>query len=1165
MLKETHPLSKHLSEFSLLDKFTKEEGTILLTGIHALVRLPMDQHRADQRRGLHTATFISGYRGSPLGGLDITLNQYQKLLTDYHVVFQPGVNEELGATAVFGSQVANLLPQPKYDGVLGVWYGKAPGVDRSGDIFKHANFAGVGKHGGVLAIAGDDPISKSSTIPSHSEVTFWDANFPTLYPGNVQEILDMGRLGFELSRYTGLWTGFKIVTNVADEFSTAFVSPNRGIVEDPGFIYNGKPWQHNQNTNLLTPFSLTMEREIQEGRLEAARYFARANGVNTITVPTRNAWLGIITAGKTYYETRQALNEIGLTEAKLHEYGIRLLKIGMLYPVEPDIVHEFAQGLEEILVIEEKRAFLELFIRDILYHLPDRPRIVGKRDEDNNWLTPAHGELDADSIAAILAKRLQKRLDLPSISSRMTIINTPPQAEIIPLLARTPFFCSGCPHNSSTVAPEGALVAAGIGCHTMTILMPGREVIGMTQMGGEGAQWVGASPFTEINHIFQNLGDGTFFHSGSLAIRQSIAANVNITYKILFNSAVAMTGGQPLDGEITVPSMAALLKAEGVKKIIVTTDDLGRYGFDQAWPEGVEVWHRDRLDEAQQVLSGIPGVTVLIHDQECAAELRRKRRRGLAPEPETRVFINEDVCEGCGDCGVKSNCLSVIPVDTEFGRKTQIHQSSCNKDYSCLKGDCPAFITIIPGEKQTQVFPGYTDDFALPVPQITREQSEFNLYMMGIGGTGVVTTNQIIATAAAIDDKHVIGLDQTGLSQKGGPVVSHLKILESYEPTGNMVSKGKADCYLVLDLLTATDHNNMTRTHADRTVAVISTSEVATGSMVISTDVRYPRLPSLLDTLYRNTRQNDNITFDAVLVSETLFGSHMPTNIMMVGAAYQAGLVPLSAAAIERAIELNGVSVETNKQAFRVGRRIVADPDYMLTIHPKRMGALPIPKAADTVTEHLLSGIDGELYNLMTVRVPELIAYQNKRYAQQYVNFVRQVRAVEENVMPGHTALSEAVARYLYKLMAYKDEYEVARLHTKATVHQVIEEEFGEKAKVHYMLHPPLLRAMGLNRKLKLGAWFNPVFALLVRMKALRGTPFDIFGYDHVRRVERQLISDYRALIEQALSRLTPEDYERAVNLANLPEVIRGYEKIKLSNVEKFWRDVEYLGFQKPS
>src|SRR6059036_3170822 len=694
-------------DFTLDAKYRLDEGQIFLSGIQALVRLPLDQHKADKRRGLNTATLISGYRGSPLGGLDLTLERNPDLLREHNVVFISGLNEDLGATAIYGSQLANLFPRPRYDSVLGMWYGKGPGVDRTGDIFKHANFAGVSRHGGVLALGGDDPLSKSSTIPSHSEVAFYDALFPVLFPGSAQEILDLGRLGFELSRYSGLWVGVKIVTNVADEIATAEVAPDRIAVADPGFVSEGRPWQARQNPLLMPPWGLETEREIHYGRLEAAKAFAAANKLNRITLPTPDAWLGIAAAGKTYYDLREALSELGLDNAALRQYGIRLMQIEMMFPMEPGTIREFARGLEELLVIEEKRAFCELFIRDILYNQAERPLVVGKHDEQGRPLVPADSELDADRIAQILATRLERRIHLDTITARVALLEALRQRPAPLTLSRQPYFCSGCPHNRSTVLPEGSMASAGIGCHGMALLMD-RRTMGLTHMGGEGVQWVGMAPFTETPHIFQNLGDGTFFHSGSLAVRQAVAAETNVTFKILYNSAVAMTGGQDAAGAMPVPDLTRLLEAEGVKRIIVTTDEPDKYDAGARWGRGTEVWHRDRLDEAQRVLRDIPGVTVLVHDQRCAAEKRRLRKRGRLENPALRVYINEAVCEGCGDCGTKSNCLSVQPVDTEFGRKTQIHQSSCNKDYSCLRGDCPSFLTVIPkGEprrKERKVF-----------------------------------------------------------------------------------------------------------------------------------------------------------------------------------------------------------------------------------------------------------------------------------------------------------------------------------------------------------------------------------------------------------------------------------------------------------------------------
>ncbi len=1150
-------------DFSLDAKYRQQTGLIFLSGIQALVRLPLDQHRADARRGLRTATLISGYRGSPLGGLDLTLERNPDLLREHHVVFLSGVNEDLGATAIYGSQLANLFPQPKYDGVLGMWYGKGPGVDRTGDIFKHANYAGVGRHGGVLALGGDDPLSKSSTLPTHSEVAFYDALFPVLFPGNVQEILDLGRLGFELSRYAGLWTGFKIVTNVADEVGTAEVGPDRTAIVDPGFEWEGRPWRPTQNPTLLPPFGLELEREIHYGRLPAALAFAAANRINRITVDPPEAWLGLVAAGKTYYDLREALAELGLDDGALRRYGIRVLKLGMLFPMEPGIVRQFARGLEEILVVEEKRAFVELFVRDVLYNDAVHPRVVGKRDEQGRPLVPANGELDADRLAQIVASRLERRVQLDSITARVALLETLRERPEPLTLARQPYFCSGCPHNRSTEVPDGSLAGAGIGCHGMALTMPERRTMGVTHMGGEGVQWVGAAPFSGLPHMFQNLGDGTFFHSGSLAIRQAVAARTNITFKLLYNSAVAMTGGQDAAGAMPVPELTRALEAEGVTRILVLTDDPGKYPRGTRWAAGAEVWHRDRLDEAQRVLRVTPGVTTLVYDQRCAAEKRRLRKRGKLPDPAMRVVINEAVCEGCGDCGVKSNCLSVHPVETEFGRKTQIHQSSCNKDYSCLRGDCPSFVTVVPlGAPRKKTRPAFVLERPLPDPPL-RVPARANVFMTGIGGTGVVTVNQVLGTAALLDGKHVRGLDQTGLSQKGGPVVSHLKIGDVDEETSNKVGAAGADCYLGFDVLVATSAVNLDHARPDRTIAVVSTSQVPTGAMVRHTDVHFPDATGLVASINRVTRKDENVFVDALGLAEALFDDHMAANMIVLGAAYQAGAIPVSAAAIEEAIALNGVSVPMNTQAFRAGRLVVADPAWVGTVRRRRAGAVDLAPAVTPQARALVeqTGAEGELRRLLEVRVPELIAYQDERYARAYVEFVARVRAAERQAAPGESRLSEAVARHLFKLMAYKDEYEVARLHLRPEFAQSLAEEFPEGVQLHYHLHPPLLRALGLKQKLKLGRWLEPAFHALVRLRRLRGTSLDPFGHARVRRVERALIGEYRLLVEKALTALDVEGYERAVKLARLPDLIRGYEDVKLRSVERFHDEVRTLGF----
>ncbi len=1140
-------------EFSLDAKYTNQRGRVYLSGIQALVRLPLDQHRADRRRGLNTATFISGYRGSPLGGLDQTLERNSRLLHEHHVVFSSGLNEDLAATAVFGSQMVGLFPRPKYDGVVGMWYGKAPGVDRSGDAFKHANYAGVGKNGGVLALAGDDPVSKSSTLPSHSEVALYDALMPTIFPGNVQELLDLGLHGFMLSRASGLWVAMKIVTNVADEAGTAEVDPDRVHPVIPTVELDGKPFQHAINVNLIPPYGLEMERTLHYARLELARRYAWENKLDQITVPTPQAWLGILTAGKTYYDVRQALAELGLDDEALRRYGIRVLKMAMLSPMEPRVIREFARGLEEILVVEEKRPFLEIFAKDILYGLTDRPRVVGKLDEEDRPLLTITGELDSDAIARAIARRVGRKARIESMEARIQHLDELKRRPKPLTLARTAFFCSGCPHNRSTVVPEGSVAAAGIGCHGMAMGMD-RGIIGVTHMGGEGAQWVGIAPFTETPHLFQNIGDGTLFHSGSLAITYAIAAGVSITYKILYNSAVAMTGGQDAAGALGIPALTRRLEADGVKRIILTTDYPDKYKG-VALAGNAQVWHRDRLLEAQSVLAAVPGVTVLLHDQQCAAEKRRLRKRGKLADPAQRVFINERVCEGCGDCGKKSNCLSVQPVETEFGRKTQIHQSSCNKDYSCLLGDCPSFLTVEPvgppRKKERRLTPL---DAELPEPALKVPADGFSLHMMGIGGTGVVTVNQILGTAALLDGKHVRGLDQTGLSQKGGPVVSDLKISSRPLDLANKVSAGGADLYLGFDLLVATDPINLDKAESGRTVAVISTSQIPTGQMVVDTGVHFPELSNMLMSIDRVTRKDPNVYLDALAMAEGLFDDHMAVNPILLGAAYQAGALPISSASIEQAIRLNGVSVDMNLLAFRWGRMAVVDSKQVEAAVKRATGKVAVERVLSAEARALVdeAGVSGEARRFLEVRVPELIAYQNAAYARQYVEFVKRVAAEEEQRTPGHTALTAAVARHLFKLMAYKDEYEVARLHLDAALAADLRVRFGEPIRFYWHLHPPMLRALGMKRKIKLGAWFAPAFKALRALKWLRGTPLDVFGYAAVRRVERELVVEYRRLVETALARLSPATRDAAVAIAELPDEIRGFEQIKLDSVARF-------------
>ena len=1184
-----------LQDFDLDQKFTLERGRVLLTGVQALVRLPIDQHRADAARGLRTATFISGYQGSPLGTVDLTIERNMALLEAHDVVWVPGVNEELAATAVWGSQEPLLGPLARHDGVVGMWYGKGPGVDRCGDVFKHANFKGTAAGGGVLVLAGDDPLAKSSTLPTQVEPTFYDAQIPVLYPGSMQEIIDLGLHGIALSRYSGLWTAFKVVTTIADGFGIAEVGPDRVVPMDPGLEIDGEPWRHIQRPGLVTPLSLEQEKDIAYGRLEAAVAYAAANGLNEISGATGAARLGIVAAGRTFQELCQALGDIGLDDDGLRRFGIRLLRLGMVWPVEPEIVRRFAGGLDEILVLDEKRAFTELFVRDILYGRAAAPRVVGKTDERGRRLVPADGELSADRIAAIVADRLRSGVlggdigALPvAVEARLALIEAAAAAGAAEV-ARVPYWCSGCPHNRSTVVPDGSFVGAGVGCHAMALWIDDRAQI-VHQMGGEGATWIGRAPFTDRSHMFQNVGDGTFFHSASLAVRAAVAAGVDITYKILYNGAVAMTGGQDVAGAIGVPELTQSMDAEGVSRIIVCSDDPDRHAGGGPLAEGAEVWGRDRLEEAQLALRDTPGVTVLIYDQECAAEKRRERKRGLRPTPTKRIFINEAVCEGCGDCGAKSHCLSVQPVDTELGTKTRIHQSSCNFDYTCIEGDCPSFIQVKTRPAKTRAAAAGAvrvaraqppDDIAepdLPVPG----PDGYGLFMAGVGGTGVVTVSQVLATAALLDGLDVMGLDQTGLSQKGGPVVSHLRFFDGEAKGANLIGAGGADCYLGLDLLVAADPKNLAKADSERTLAVVSTSKLPTGDMVAHVEETYPDIDGMLSTIDGATRTGASVRLDADRMADALLGTAMPANVLALGAAYQAGGIPVSAASIERAIELNGVAVATNIAAFRWGRVYVREGTDGLVSQagvapaataetaaaPPGLGLDSVPARAKATARSLVrnSGLaaiptEGGAAMVETVerRAADLVDYQSRELAAQYVDFVDAASAREREVMGDRTELAEAVARYLYKLTAYKDEYEVARLHLRPGVADAMRDAVGDFAGYRILLHPPVLRSLGLKRKISLGPVQRPALVVLKALRRLRGTPFDLFGYAKVRRVERDLIAEYRTLMEAELDSLTPATYERTTKLAQLPDVIRGYEDVKLAGVERFREQVRAI------
>ena len=1144
-------------DVDLAARYRVGAGPVLMTGVQAIARLLAEQHAADAAAGLNTASFVSGYQGSPLAGIDMTLAKAPELAETAGLKLVPGVNEELAATSVWGSQLEVPGHPWSVDGAVGVWYGKAPGVDRAGDALRHGTMSGAHPRGGVLVLAGDDPACKSSTIPCASEQSLAAMGLPVLFPADAADVVRLGRYGVALSRASGMWVAMKITADVADGIFSVDASAGDVEVTVPELEWAGQPWVYRQYPKLTPPASREAEEQFHGPRTAMVQAFLAANPVNTVEVDTPGAWLGIIAGGKTCTDLRQALRDLGLTEpdadTALRRAGIRVLRLGAIHPLERDQVRAFAAGLATVLVVEEKGAFIERAVRDVLYGMPDAPLVIGSADDEGRPLVPVAGELTAATLARPLRTVLAGRVELAPPP------RGPLMLDLLPL-GRTPYFCSGCPHNRSTVLPDGAVGGGGIGCHGMVTVAgrPESEVTSITQMGGEGAQWIGQAPFTGAAHMFQNMGDGTFSHSGQLAVQACVAAGVSITFKLLYNKAVAMTGGQDAVGGLEVPALTAKLLAEGVRKIIVCADEPERYRRLPKLPAGVDLWHRDRFDEAQRVLAGVEGVSVLVYDQQCAAEARRLRKRGAQPVRRTRVVINEAVCEGCGDCGVQSNCLSVQPVDTEFGRKTRIDQSSCNTDYSCLDGDCPSFVTV--------ELPAGTSGPAQPArerrePPVVAEPDRgplggaADVFLAGIGGTGIVTVNQVLATAAIRDGLTAHGLDQTGLSQKAGPVTSHLRIGpgNGARQPANRVGQGAAGCYLAFDALVGADEKNLAHASPGRTVAVVSTTVVPTGAQVRDASIAPPEGGELLARIASHVKEV--LRLDAAAAAQALFGDTMPANFLLVGAAYQAGALPQSAAAIESAIELNGVAVANNIAAFRWGRAAIGDPAAFAAA----TGATATPARPTLPPDLDLGVLTGETRRLTGLRAAQLIGFQSARTARRYVADVLAVWRAERAV-GGDTAFSEAAARGLYKLTAYKDEYEVARLLTAPEFEAHLRAEVPGGVKRRYRLHPPVLKAMGRQRKIAFGPWMRPVLRLLATGRVLRGTPLDPFGYLAIRRTERELRDTYRALVLRLADELTGESYATAVAAAEAADLIRGYEDVKLANVGRYQARLAELG-----
>ncbi|WP_349998629.1 indolepyruvate ferredoxin oxidoreductase family protein [Stenotrophomonas lacuserhaii] len=1187
-------------DYTLDHKYARETGRIYLSGVQALVRLPLMQRLRDAAAGIDSAGFISGYRGSPLGGFDLELWRARQHLDAARVKFTPGLNEDLGATMVWGTQQTNLFPGANVQGVFGMWYGKGPGVDRCGDVFKHANAAGTSRLGGVLALAADDHACRSSTLPHGSEDEFVSAMMPVLNPAGVQDILDMGVLGWAMSRYTGRWIGFKTIAETVESSASVDVDPlARRIVlpEDFEMPVGG--------LNIRWPDPpLDQEMRLHRYAVKAAQAFARANGIDRTVLDSPRARLGIVTTGKSYLDVLQALEYLGLDEAACADIGIRVYKVGMTWPLEPQGIARFAQGLEDIIVVEEKRAFIERQMKEQFFNWPaswgPRPSIVGKYDEEGEWILPSTGELTPATIAGVIGRRIQKFFNNDSIEQRLQWMQEKEAELALPRanFPRVPHYCSGCPHNTSTTVPEGSRALGGIGCHYMVTWMD-RSTDTFTHMGGEGVTWAGQAAFTDTPHVFQNLGDGTYFHSGSLAIRQSVAAGVNITYKILYNDAVAMTGGQPVDGPLSVPDIARQMRAEGIQTIVVLSDTIEKWTRQRdQFPDGVAFHDRSALDAVQKQLREVKGVSILIYEQTCATEKRRRRKRGKLEDPAKRVVINSLVCEGCGDCGKKSFCVSVLPKETEFGRKRDIDQSNCNKDYSCTTGFCPSFVTVHGGKPRK----GSKRDAStlldnLPAPPVrTALEQPWNILITGVGGTGVVTIGALLGMAGHLEGKGSSVLDQTGLAQKGGAVTTHIRIARTPADIHAVrIAAGEADLVLGCDMVVVNDYWALSKVRAGRTQVVLNTYEAMPGSFTTRPDMQFPAA-DIVAGIRVALGGESPLLLDATQLATALLGDAIAANLFILGYAWQQGLVPLSFDALMRAIELNGAAVAMNQQAFAWGRLAAVGPHAVqqaaglvrnghtsAETTPGPLHALPPGEWESTEwgattaprnssDERELRGLPGHagddvaflpldderlsrsLDEMITRRAAFLVDYQDQAYADRYRSLVDRVRKGEQDTLGGSTALTETVARYLFKLMAYKDEYEVARLYTSGDFQRRLQQQFEGDYQLRFHLAPPLFAkkdAQGRLIKKEYGPWMLKAFGVLAKLKFLRGGRLDPFGRTAERVGERRLITDYEATVQLLLDGLDDHRLALAVEIASIPEHIRGYGHVKEAHLEK--------------
>ncbi|MBQ0823975.1 indolepyruvate ferredoxin oxidoreductase family protein [Microvirga sp. HBU67558] len=1138
---EGHGALRHVT---LDDKYDLSKDHVFITGTQAVIRMLLMQRERDRLAGLSTAGFVSGYRGSPIGGLDQNLWRARKWLEASNIVFQPGLNEELAATAVWGSQQAEIRGDGKYDGVFGLWYGKGPGVDRSGDVFRHANMAGSSGNGGVLALMGDDHTAESSTVAHQSEFHFVDVMIPILNPAGVQEILDYGLYGYAMSRFCGTWVAFKCVKDNIESTASVDASLDRVKIVIPDDFTMPPGGLNIRNRDGV----LDQEARLQDFKRDAMLAFVRANNLNRIVLSGgRNPKIGIITVGKSYLDVRQALDELGLDEVKANDMGLRLYKVACPWPLSQRELVDFARGLDKVIVVEEKRSLIEVQLREELYGTANQPLCIGKKDEEGRWLFPVKGALDPNDIAVVIGERLLAYHNNDDLRGRVARLRHAQDvlATTGDVATRVPHFCSGCPHNSSTKVPEGMRAYAGIGCHYMVQWMD-RSTEGFTQMGGEGANWIGEAPFSKRGHVFQNLGDGTYNHSGILALRWAIHTRTHVTYKILFNDAVAMTGGQQHEGGLTVDMIARQVREEGVERIALVTDEPHKYPKEIRWPAGMTIHHRTELDAVQRQLAEVPGVTVMIYDQTCASEKRRRRKRGEFPDPDKRVIINDLVCEACGDCSVQSNCVAVQPVETEFGRKRQIDQSNCNKDFSCVQGFCPSFVTVH-GAKIRKAVPeaAAADGMTfkpLPDPAIPAIDRTFNVIVTGVGGTGVVTIGAILGMAAHLEGKGLGMIDMAGLAQKGGAVYSHVRLANRQDDIHAIrVSAESAHLVLGCDLVVTGTKKVLASVKEGQTALVVNTAEVMPGEFTRNADFSLPT--ERLKRAIKSAAGQEGVSFvDATAIATALLGNAIAANMFMLGYAYQTGRIPLSGAAIEKAIALNGEAVKMNLSAFTWGRRAAAEPELIAAM----MSELKAPTESRKLSETLDEVIER--------RVAFLTAYQSGRYAGRYRVLVERARAAEERAVPGSTALTDAVARSLFKLMAYKDEYEVARLYTNGHFEKQVASTFeGENLAYEFHMAPPILAkkdpVTGLPRKMSFGPWMLKAMGALARFRALRGTPLDVFGYTHERRTERQLIREFEGRIEEITAKLDAGNHAVAIALAGIPQKIRGFGHVKERNL----------------